>query len=265
MAGQGIKKTTRSRGACLACRARKHKCSGERPKCAQCGINNVSCQWPEQRKRGPPKHYILTMEKRLMETEQVLGALLAQVSRDQLVSAFRDLRGPSLRTTGGASSTNDGTSLEVVKGQKFGPVYWGNYPLDSAEAVQQWWEDRTSIDPSDVPTMDSQVSEVAATNDSPTDNTPGGDDSCGDDDSEETEGMRRAESMEEDDTLMINPDMSRDSEQYSTRIRGIGGGAAGSPVEAATSSELSLDTGADERRRETQLPILESYESAFLW
>lgn len=23
-----------------------------RPKCAQCGINNVSCQWPEQRKRS---------------------------------------------------------------------------------------------------------------------------------------------------------------------------------------------------------------------
>ncbi|KAK1716779.1 uncharacterized protein BDZ83DRAFT_634455 [Colletotrichum acutatum] len=266
MAGQGTKKITRSRGACLACRARKHKCSGERPKCAQCGINNVSCQWPEQRKRGPPKHYIVTMEKRLMETEQVLCALLAQVSGNQLERAFRDIPKAGLPSTGNGSSATSGTSIEVVKGDKFGPVYWGNHPIDSAEAVQRWRADRTSIEPSETPKRGSHAAEVAATNDEPTDNTPGGDDSYGDDDIEESEGMTRAESMEEDEeTLMIDPDISRASELGATRIRDTGGGAAGLLVEGLTGSRASLDTRTSGKRREMRPPTSESYESAFLW
>ncbi|KAF4774974.1 hypothetical protein HER10_EVM0005226 [Colletotrichum scovillei] len=261
MAGQGTKKITRSRGACLACRARKHKCSGERPKCAQCGINNVSCQWPEQRKRGPPKHYIVTMEKRLMETEQVLCALLAQVSGDQLERAFRDIPKAGLRSTGSASSAHGRTSIEVVKGEKFGPVYWGSHPIDSAEAVQSWWADRTSKEPSETSNRDSHASEVAVTNDTPTDNTPGDDESYGDDDIEESEVMTRAESMEEDgETLMIDPDMS-----VASGIRDAGGGAAGLLAEGVTVSRANLNTRTSEKRRQTRPQVSESYESAFLW
>ncbi|EXF77068.1 hypothetical protein CFIO01_01715 [Colletotrichum fioriniae PJ7] len=206
------------------------------------------------------------MEKRLMETEQVLCALLGQVSRDQLETAFRDIPKVGLRSTGSASSTNCGTSIEVVKGEKFGPVYWSNHPIDSAEAVQRWWANRTSIEPSETPNRDSHPSEVAATNDTPTDNTPGGDDSYGDDDVEESEDMTRAESMEEDEeTLMIDPDMSRASERNATRIRDTGGVAAGLPAEELTGSRGSLDTRMSEKRRETRPPISESYESAFLW
>ncbi|KAK0371783.1 hypothetical protein CLIM01_10862 [Colletotrichum limetticola] len=243
----------------MFCNNRKtHRC---RPKCAQCGINNVSCQWPEQRKRGPPKHYIVTMEKRLMETEQVLCALLAQVSGDQLERAFRDIPKAGLRSTGGASSAHGGASIQVVKGEKFGPVYWGSHPIDSAEAVQRWWADRTSKEPSETSNQDSHASEVAATNDTPTDNTPGGDESYGDDDIEESEGTTRAESMEEDgETLMTGPDMSSAS-----GIRDTGGGTVGLLAAGMTGSRANLDTRTSEKKRQPRPPVLESYESAFLW
>ncbi|KXH36144.1 hypothetical protein CSIM01_10653 [Colletotrichum simmondsii] len=201
------------------------------------------------------------MEKRLMETEQVLCALLAQVSGDQLERAFRDIPKAGLRSTGSASSAHGGTSIEVVKGEKFGPVYWGSHPIDSAEAVQRWWADRTSKGPSETSNRDSHASEVAATNDTPTDNTPGGDESYGDDDIERSEGMTRAESMEEDgENLMIDPDMSSVS-----GIRDAGGGTAGLLAEGVTVSRADRDTRTSDKRRQTRPPISESYESAFLW
>ncbi|TID04172.1 putative 2-hydroxyacid dehydrogenase UNK4.10 [Colletotrichum higginsianum] len=131
-------------------RARKHKCSGERPKCAQCGINNVACQWPEQRKRGPPKHYITTMEKRLMETENVLCALLNQVSEEQLASAFPCQAGDYPAPQVG------GKDFELVKSRQFGPVHWGHYPLDSAQHVKRWWKARSSMVSTDAGSQQSQ-------------------------------------------------------------------------------------------------------------
>ncbi|KAK1540829.1 hypothetical protein CPAR01_06818 [Colletotrichum paranaense] len=210
---------------------------------------------------GPPKHYIVTMEKRLMETEQVLCALLAQVSGDQLERAFRDIPKAGLRSTGGASSAHGGASIEVVKGEKFGSVYWGSHPIDSAEAVQRWWADRTSKEPSETSNRDSHASEVAATNDTPPDNTPGGDESYGDDDIEESEGTTRAESMEEDgETLMTDPGMSSAS-----GIRDTGGATVGLLAAGMTGSRANLDTRTSEKKRQTRPPVLESYESAFLW
>ncbi|KAK1593492.1 uncharacterized protein LY79DRAFT_179754 [Colletotrichum navitas] len=144
MAGQGIKKTTRSRGACSACRARKHQCSGEQPKCAQCGINNVTCQWPQQQKRGPPKYYIVTMEKRLMQTERALCALMTQVSDDQLFSAFSQLDQSDCQPDPSAAAQSNGNVLDSVKTYHSGPVYWGNYPLNSAQDVKRWFQARAS-------------------------------------------------------------------------------------------------------------------------
>ncbi|KAK1511295.1 uncharacterized protein CCOS01_15057 [Colletotrichum costaricense] len=210
---------------------------------------------------GPPKHYIVTMEKRLMETEQVLCALLAQVSGDQLERAFRDIPKAGLRSTGGASSAHGGASIEVVKGEKFGPAYWASHPIDSVEAVQRWWAERTSKEPSETSNQNSHASEVAATNDTPTDDTPGGDESYGDDDIEESEGTTRAESMGEDgETLVIDPDMSS-----ALGIRDTGGGAVGLLSAGMTGSRANLDTRTSEKKRQTRPPALESYESAFLW
>ncbi|KAK1974738.1 hypothetical protein LZ30DRAFT_393302 [Colletotrichum cereale] len=115
-----------------------------RPKCAQCGINNVPCQWPQQRKRGPPKDYIMTMEKRLMETESVLCALMAQVSDDQLSSAF-SLDQSDCQSGGSGVAQSDSNALDSIKAHHFGPVYWGTYPLKSVQGVKRWFKDRASI------------------------------------------------------------------------------------------------------------------------
>lgn len=92
---------------------------------------------------GPPKHYTSTLERRLVETEDVLFALISQVSEDQLVSAFAPLHHHQPEGTEGYSG---GESLfEAIRKQKFGPAYWTNFPLGSAQDVRQWWADRESL------------------------------------------------------------------------------------------------------------------------
>ncbi|KAH7353571.1 hypothetical protein B0T11DRAFT_287052 [Plectosphaerella cucumerina] len=114
-------RTTRITAACKACRARKHRCSGERPRCAQCTTNDVRCEWPQQQKRGPPKEYRTALESRLNETENVLLALLQEVSQAQLEAAFR--RFPAIR---------------YARKDDAGPSHWNDFPLQSPDEVRHW-------------------------------------------------------------------------------------------------------------------------------
>ncbi|KAH7069337.1 hypothetical protein FB567DRAFT_555157 [Paraphoma chrysanthemicola] len=143
MSGRSSEKSTRSSIACLACRARKHRCSGEKPRCAQCKSNKVPCEWPAQQKRksGPPKQYINSIESRLAETENVLIALLSQVTFEQLQASFQSVvglahaRSPSLE-----QAESDSPSSPVRRD----PALWASLPLDSPENVRRWWETRRS-------------------------------------------------------------------------------------------------------------------------
>ncbi|KAH7076384.1 hypothetical protein BKA63DRAFT_281474 [Paraphoma chrysanthemicola] len=142
MSGRSSEKSTRSSIACLACRARKHRCSGEKPRCAQCKSNKVPCEWPAQQKRGPPKQYINSIESRLAETENVLLALLSQVTFEQLQASFQSVvglaraRSPSLE-----QAESDSPSSPVTRRD---PAHWASFPLDSPENVRRWWEVRRS-------------------------------------------------------------------------------------------------------------------------
>ncbi|EFQ27267.1 hypothetical protein CGRA01v4_04325 [Colletotrichum graminicola] len=82
------------------------------------------------------------MEKRLMETESVLCALMNQVSDDQLFSAFSQLDRSDFQP--GHSATAQ-SALDSVKNYHSGPVYWGNYPLNSAQDVKRWFQARASV------------------------------------------------------------------------------------------------------------------------
>ncbi|TDZ14597.1 Activator of stress genes 1 [Colletotrichum orbiculare MAFF 240422] len=104
---------------------------GERPKCAQCGINKIPCQWPEPRKRGPPKNLMSAMERRLIRTEDVLFALLSHTSDDQVMSALRELQ-----------SLGQGT--DTARRCNFGTAYWETFPLDSVGQVKAWWRNQAS-------------------------------------------------------------------------------------------------------------------------
>ncbi|EEU35554.1 uncharacterized protein NECHADRAFT_88798 [Fusarium vanettenii 77-13-4] len=143
MKNQGPKHI-RTSGACKACRSRKQKCSGDRPQCVRCRINEVQCQWPQPQKRGPPKHYTAIIEKRLIETEAILLALMSQVSDEQLMSAYNHLQQDKQSSANLGVPSNSGNRHELTRKDKFGPVYWSNYTLSSAQDARRWWADRVS-------------------------------------------------------------------------------------------------------------------------
>ncbi|KAF2181164.1 hypothetical protein K469DRAFT_752988 [Zopfia rhizophila CBS 207.26] len=145
MASKDSGKGTRISLACIACRSRKHKCSGEKPRCAQCVSNCITCEWPTQQKRGPPKQYIHRLETRLFETETVLLALQFQVSAEQLQASFQQI--PSLGQTHDASQYQADHEPEGLTGIRHDirrPSYWSSFPMDSPDNVRRWWDDRTS-------------------------------------------------------------------------------------------------------------------------
>ncbi|KAH7357431.1 hypothetical protein BKA66DRAFT_473253 [Pyrenochaeta sp. MPI-SDFR-AT-0127] len=146
MAAKLPERNTRVSIACIACRARKHRCSGEKPRCAQCSANDLSCEWPIQQKRGPPKQYIHSLEARLSQTENVLLALLSQVSAQQLDASFQQ---PPL------SGNHDSGSLEYraeFNSESSSMVRkevldWKQFPLDSPENVRHWWQHKLLLVP----------------------------------------------------------------------------------------------------------------------
>ncbi|KAI0650838.1 hypothetical protein C8Q79DRAFT_408501 [Trametes meyenii] len=90
----------RSTRACDHCRRTKSKC--EKPRegqsCRACAALGLSCTFTDpSHKRGPPKGYILTLERRLHQVEALLGtiigsddprarSLVQDLSRDKLAS-----------------------------------------------------------------------------------------------------------------------------------------------------------------------------------
>ncbi|KAH7234235.1 hypothetical protein B0J15DRAFT_504554 [Fusarium solani] len=156
MKNQGPKHI-RTSGACKACRSRKQKCSGDRPQCVRCRINDVQCQWPQPQKRGPPKHYTAIIEKRLIETEAILLALMSQVSDEQLMSAHDHLQQDRQPSANLDEPSDAGNRHGLTRKDKFGPVYWSNYPLNSAQDSRRWWADRMSTAANEAPSRQYEV------------------------------------------------------------------------------------------------------------
>ncbi|KAJ9299050.1 transcriptional regulator family: Fungal Specific TF [Paecilomyces variotii] len=139
------KKASRITTACNPCRARKQKCSGERPRCEQCLEYGRPCAWPEQLKRGPTKGYIETLEHRLHETEHLLLNLLGHISDDELSKILSE----------GKVTSNSNTNLDVHQKnnsiipplslssttRKIGADYWKQFPLSSIESIRRWERD----------------------------------------------------------------------------------------------------------------------------
>lgn len=88
---------------------------------------------------GPPKQYTSALETRLFETENVLIALLSQVSDAQLTAGFHRLEALRRQDVG---LPDDAGTLAYARKHKFGPSYWSDFPLRSAEDAKRWSEDR---------------------------------------------------------------------------------------------------------------------------
>lgn len=111
--------------------------------------------------RGPPKHYTAIIEKRLIETEAILLALMSQVSDQQLMSAYDHLQQDKQSSVDLGEPSNSGHRHELTRKDKFGTVYWSNYTLNSAQDARRWWADRVSAAERETPSRQHEDTEPA--------------------------------------------------------------------------------------------------------
>ncbi|SMQ51668.1 unnamed protein product [Zymoseptoria tritici ST99CH_3D1] len=121
---------SRITAACAVCRAKRQKCSGEKPTCDQCRLHNEECWWSDQKKRGPAKDYLRSLQDRLQETERLLLSLLPQVSNEQLVATLHN-------------DTGHGPSHQAWATSLSGPEYWSKHPLNRPDTIREWQRHRT--------------------------------------------------------------------------------------------------------------------------
>ncbi|KZL66560.1 C6 finger domain containing protein, partial [Colletotrichum tofieldiae] len=252
------------RGSFLAnAPASTHVSYNYRPTCAQCGINKVACQWPEQRKRGPAKHYIRTMEKRLMETENVLHTLMTQVSDKQLFSAFCQVDQPDCQARDSAVAQSGIDVFELVKHRQFGPVYWSNYPLNSAQEIKRWWKDRASVVSNVEQKQQSQCIKAVLEENQAIHSS--GDDSC-EEDLNETGDMMVMDNIEAaGHVVMGRQTMSRASGEDAGQEATVSVTTNLGPASPCSTVVSNLDAGSAAAHIAPKPKEFESYENAFLW
>ncbi|KAK1994969.1 hypothetical protein LX36DRAFT_660063 [Colletotrichum falcatum] len=181
------------------------------------------------------------MEKRLIETENVLCALMTQVSGDQLFSAFSHLGQSDCQPGRSAVAQPNGTALESVKTHRFGPVYWDKYPLKSAQDVQRWFEARASA-AADAGESRHHPSSIEADPEE-SEGTRSGADESPENDSEETDGT----------VAVISVEVSQDGRSIKGR-ENASGGPGGDDGQEDTAPRIASEPEDGE-----------DYESAFLW
>ncbi|KAH7304636.1 fungal-specific transcription factor domain-containing protein [Rhexocercosporidium sp. MPI-PUGE-AT-0058] len=79
--------------ACTACRARKSRCDGARPKCSSCEELNFACVYKQSASTSNiivGKEYLTSLEDRLKAVEESLTAVRAQQARSQRQIRFDD-------------------------------------------------------------------------------------------------------------------------------------------------------------------------------
>ena len=123
-------KPRRSRitAACAVCRAKRQKCSGVKPRCDQCRMHNEECWWSDQKKRGPAKDYLRSLQDRLQESEKLLLSLLDEVPDSTLANALHR----------GSGNTSTPPSHQTWTGSMSGQDYWTRYPLNRLESIRDW-------------------------------------------------------------------------------------------------------------------------------
>ncbi|CZT14114.1 uncharacterized protein RCC_00088 [Ramularia collo-cygni] len=127
-------KNRRSRitAACAVCRAKRQKCSGSKPQCDQCRMHNEECWWSDQKKRGPAKDYLRSLQDRLQETERLLLTVLPHVPDEIL--------GPVLQQ----SDATSGPSHQAWTSSLSGPEYWSRFSLNRIDHIRDWQDHRAS-------------------------------------------------------------------------------------------------------------------------
>ncbi|KAK2730990.1 hypothetical protein CKAH01_09248 [Colletotrichum kahawae] len=200
------------------------------------------------------------MENRLLETENVLCALLSQCSEAQLNTAVSELRMPS------AGNGKDTRAAEAARRERFGPVYWAKFPLKSAQGIRRWAEDKSSIS---VASPRPESIQVAASHTQGLDS----DDEYQDETTQALEtpfspfnltSAAVESSSPTSDISAATPDRERVGFEAVEPMDGVSGeqmqGIGGMMFENHTLAEPQRST-----QESSQTHPSESYESAFLW
>jgi hypothetical protein len=92
--------------ACIACRRKKIKCSGEEPACKHCQRSRIPCVYKiTVRKAGPRTDYMAMLDKRLKRMEERVIRIIPKSERGVVAETGRAILKPSLlKTSAGTTS-----------------------------------------------------------------------------------------------------------------------------------------------------------------
>ncbi|KAK5989132.1 putative transcriptional regulatory protein [Cladobotryum mycophilum] len=92
--------------ACIACRRKKIRCSGEKPACKHCLRSRIPCVYKvTTRKAAPRTDYMAMLDKRLKRMEERIIKILPKNDQSSLSAIPRAVVKPAIPGTGAAAST----------------------------------------------------------------------------------------------------------------------------------------------------------------
>lgn len=91
--------------ACIACRRKKIRCSGEKPACKHCMRSRIPCVYKvTTRKAAPRTDYMAMLDKRLKRMEERIIKILPKAEQDTISSVPRAVVKPAIPGTGTMAS-----------------------------------------------------------------------------------------------------------------------------------------------------------------
>lgn len=104
--------------ACIACRRKKIRCSGEKPACKHCLRSRVPCVYKvTARKAAPRTDYMAMLDKRLKRMEERIIKVIPKAEQAATVNVPRAVLKPSIP---GTSSTSKPANRKRNAGEAFG-------------------------------------------------------------------------------------------------------------------------------------------------
>lgn len=132
------KERTRLPLACIACRRKKIRCSGEKPACKHCLRSRIPCVYKvTTRKAAPRTDYMAMLDKRLKRMEERIIKVIPKADQDATSAVTRAVVKPALPGSlpGGGKAGNKKRGAD----EAFGPDLeaWAKGPARSTKAVEE--------------------------------------------------------------------------------------------------------------------------------
>lgn len=122
--------------ACIACRRKKIRCSGEKPACRHCLRSRVPCVYKvTARKAAPRTDYMAMLDKRLKRMEERIIKVIPKAEQSTTSSVPRAVLKPPIPGTGNSSSKSAPRKRNAE--DAFGSLEaWARAPADPAQAEE---------------------------------------------------------------------------------------------------------------------------------